>query len=156
MRQSLDVTTICKGLGDRQRPVAGPSGALRASKFAPDEFVLAALLAMTSLLLTRLYASPASTLGLSKICATRNGVGFSMRSLSLFRKCAGSGNGARSMVYRDPGWIRRSALSNSLRKLPCVRRQRYCRVADSGCGRKLSAAAAQRYCAYLAPSARSA
>ncbi len=51
MRQSLDVTTICKGLGDRQRPVAGPSGALRASKFAPDEFVLAALLAMTSFLL---------------------------------------------------------------------------------------------------------
>ncbi len=43
-----------KRLVDRQHPVAGPAGALRASKFAPGEFVVAALLAMTSLFLTTL------------------------------------------------------------------------------------------------------
>ena len=48
-KQSLDVTTISEGLVDRQHPVAGPAGALRASKFAPGEFVVATMasLAMT-------------------------------------------------------------------------------------------------------------
>ncbi len=53
---SLLLTTLV----DRQRPVAGPSGALRASKFAPGEFVVAALLAMTSHFLNE-AASPASS-----------------------------------------------------------------------------------------------
>ncbi len=46
-RQPLKDCRYVKRLVDRQRPVADPAGALRASKFAPGEFVVAALLAMT-------------------------------------------------------------------------------------------------------------
>ncbi len=41
---------VLNGLVDRRRPVAGPAGALRASKIAPGDFV--ATLAMTSHFLT--------------------------------------------------------------------------------------------------------
>jgi hypothetical protein len=51
-RQPLQDCSYVKRLVDRRRPVAGPAGALRASKFAPGEFVVAALLAMTLVIIS--------------------------------------------------------------------------------------------------------
>ncbi len=59
-RQRIDITTISESLVDRQRPVAGPAGAQRASQIAPGDFVVT--LAMTLVLTSIRGALRATTL----------------------------------------------------------------------------------------------
>ena len=60
---------------DRRHPVAGPAGALRASKIAPGDFVVAALLAMTSYFLTKLLRCARNDIGsICRFCDAKRAV----------------------------------------------------------------------------------